>query len=259
LIKTDKIPSIELKNGKKAFFASDVHLGLYPLQKSRIREKLFVKWLDEIKPQTQVLFLLGDIFDFWFEYNKVVPRGFTRFLGKLAEFTDSGIEVHFFAGNHDVWIFDYLAEETGVVLHKSHVRIDINGKQFLLGHGDGLSPDDKGYRFLKACFTNKFLQFLFARLHPNLALWFGQRWSKHSRLSKGISEQYMGDDKEHQIVFSKNYIQSNDVDFLIFGHRHYAMDYKLSEKSRMLNLGEWIFSNTFASFDGENLKLETYK
>jgi UDP-2,3-diacylglucosamine hydrolase len=259
LIKSVNIPGIELANGKKAYFASDVHLGLYPLHKSKDREKLFVKWLDEIMPETQVLFLLGDIFDFWFEYKRVVPQGFVRFLGKIAQMVDSGIEVHFFTGNHDVWVFDYLSAETGVIVHRDPVRVNINGKNFLLGHGDGLSPNDYGYRFLKACFTSKTMQFLFARLHPNLALWFGQNWSKHSRLSKGVSEAFLGDDKEHQIIFSKEYIKTNKVDFLIFGHRHFAMDYKLSENSRMINLGEWIYSNTFVCFDGNDCKLSSFK
>jgi UDP-2,3-diacylglucosamine hydrolase len=247
-----------LQQNKKIYFASDLHLGLYPRDKSNEREKLFVKWLDEIQPQTQVLFLLGDVFDFWYEYRKVIPRGFTRFLGKLCEFTDRGIEVHLFTGNHDVWMFDYLPSEIGVVVHQESITADINGKKFLIGHGDGLGKGDWGYKFLKACFTSKTLQFLYSRLHPNLALSIGHAWSKKSRLSKGISEEFKGEDKEHQILFARDYLKNNNVDYFVFGHRHIPMDLKLNENSRLINLGEWIYSNSFAEFDGSKMELKFY-
>jgi UDP-2,3-diacylglucosamine hydrolase len=249
---------INLLPNKKIFFASDLHLGLYPRDKSKEREKLFVKWLDEIQSQTQVLFLLGDIFDFWYEYRKVIPKGFTRFLGKICEFTDRGIEVHFFTGNHDVWMFDYLPSETGVVVHRKSIIADINNKVFYIGHGDGLGKREWGYKFLKACFTSKTLQFLFSRLHPNLALSIGHAWSKKSRYSKGIAEEFLGEEKEHLIQFARDYIKNNTIDFFVFGHRHIPMDLKLDDKSRLFYLGEWIFSNSYAVFDGNNIELKYY-
>jgi UDP-2,3-diacylglucosamine hydrolase len=253
------VDKIILKQDKKIFFASDVHLGLHPLDKSREREKLFVKWMEEIKTKAQVLFLPGDIFDFWYEYRKVAPRGFTRFLGKLSEFNDLGIETHYFTGNHDVWVFDYLPTETGVILHRNPITIEINGKIFFIGHGDGMGKGDRGYKFLKACFTSKTLQFLFSRLHPNAALSFGHTWSKHSRLSKGVSEAFMGENKEHQVLFAREYLKTNKIDYFIFGHRHIPMDFKLNEYSRLINLGEWIISNSYAEFDGNDIALKFYK
>ena len=253
------IENITLTNGKKAFFASDIHLGLYPYAKSAEREKVFVRWLNEIQPQAQVLFLLGDVFDFWYEYRKVVPRGFTRFLGKLSEICDSGIEVHFFTGNHDVWVFDYLPKEIGVKVHRTTESFKMNGKDFVIGHGDGLSHDDLGYKILKRIFTSKTLQFLFSRLHPNTALWFGHTWSKHSRLSKGVSEAFLGEDKEHQILFARDYLKTKHSDYFVFGHRHIAMDFDLNGKSHLINLGEWISAKTYAVFDGNEMKLLKYE
>ncbi len=255
---TKKI-KINLQQNKKIFFASDLHLGLYPREKSLDREKLFVKWLNEIQPRCQALFLLGDIFDFWYEYRKVIPRGFTRFLGKLCEFADQGIEIHLFTGNHDVWMFDYLPKEIGAVVHQKSTIADINNKIFLIGHGDGLGKGDWGYKFLKACFTSKTLQWLFSRLHPNLAFAIGHAWSKKSRLSKGVAEEFKGEDKEHQVLFARDYLKNNDIDFFVFGHRHVPIDFKLNENSRLINLGEWIFSNSYAEFDGNNMELKYYK
>jgi UDP-2,3-diacylglucosamine hydrolase len=259
--KNSHLPSeiiINLQPGKKAFFASDLHLGLYPRDKSMEREKIFIKWLEEIQPQTQMLFLLGDTFDFWYEYRKVIPKGFTRFLGKICEFTDKGIEVHLFTGNHDVWMFDYLPAEIGVRVYHQSITARINEKIFYLGHGDGLGKGDLGYKFLKACFTSKTLQFLFSRLHPNLALALGHAWSKKSRYSKGIAEEFQGEDKEQQILFAREYIKHNNIDYFVFGHRHIPLDFDLNGHSRLFNLGEWIFSNSFAEFDGHNLELKYY-
>ena len=249
---------IDLQQNKKIYFASDLHLGLYPRDKSKEREKIFVRWLNEIQPQCQVLFLLGDVFDFWYEYRKVIPRGFTRFLGKLCEFTDQGIEVHLFTGNHDVWMFDYLPSEIGVIVHQKNIISEINNKIFFIGHGDGLDKNDWGYRFMKACFTSKTLQFLFSRLHPNLALAIGHAWSKKSRYSKGIAEDFMGEAKEQQIIFAKEFIKNNTIDYFVFGHRHIPLDLKINEKTRLFNLGEWIFSNSYAVFDGINMELKYY-
>jgi UDP-2,3-diacylglucosamine hydrolase len=243
---------------KKIYFASDVHLGLYPYDKSREREKLFVKWLDGIKSDAKEIFLLGDIFDYWYEYKKVVPRGFTRTLSKIAEITESGIPVHFFTGNHDIWVFDYLPEETGVIVQKKNVIREFNGKRFYIGHGDNLDPKDIGYRLMNWLFKNKTAQFFFSKIHPNLTIGFGKAWSKKSRYSKGLAEEFKGDEHEHQIQFARRTLEKEEFDFFVFGHRHLPMDIKLNEKSRLINIGDWIFNFTYAVFDGENMSLNKY-
>jgi UDP-2,3-diacylglucosamine hydrolase len=243
---------------KKTYFASDIHLGLYPYDKSREREKKFVRWLNEISADAEALYLLGDVFDYWYEYKKVVPRGFVRTLAKLAEFSDLGIPVHFFTGNHDVWVFDYLPTETGVIVHREPLVANIRGKKFFLDHGDGLGPGDHWYKIMKRLFDNRFLQWMFSRLHPNGTIAFGHWWSKNSRYSKGIAEVYLGEDKEFQILFAKDYLQREAIDYFIFGHRHIPMDVQLSPESRLVNLGEWIFSCSYAVFDGTEVKLLYY-
>ncbi len=243
----------------KIYFVSDVHLGAGALDNNLEREKLFVQWLDEIKKDASMLFLMGDIFDFWFEYKKVVPRGFTRTLGKIAEIADSGIPVHFFTGNHDVWVFDYLPSEIGVQVHRNELRATFGNKRFFLAHGDGLDPFDKGYHLLKKVFTNRFFQWAFARLHPNLAISIAHSWSKNSRLTKGLGEHFKGEDKEGLYVHAKEIIKNEDVDYIIFGHRHLMMDMPVGEKTRYINLGDWINHYSYGVFDGEKFELKTYK
>lgn len=242
---------------KKIFFASDTHFGFPDISKSIIREKLFVKWLDEIKPETEELYLLGDIFDFWFEYRKVVPRGYTRLLGKLAEFSDSGIPVHFFCGNHDIWITNYLPSETGVILHREPAEIELSGKKFYMAHGDGLGPYDKKFKILKKVFTNKFAHWLFAVSHPNLGIYIAQKLSRHSRNSHG-EVRYKGPDKEWLVLYSKNLIQKKNFDYLIFGHRHYPIDLTLKKNCRFISLGDWISNFTYGVFDGKDFQLKSY-
>lgn len=249
------VSSLSLPLGKKAYFASDFHLGLFPLDKSAIREKTIVQWLDKIKADAGALFLVGDIFDFWYEYRKVTARGFVRFLGKICEFTDNGIPVYFFTGNHDVWVFDYLPSETGVKVFYQPIEIEINKKLFVIGHGDGVGPNDNGYKVLRKIFHSKFLQFLFSRLHPNLAYTLGHSWSKHSRYSKGIFEEFHGIDKEFNILFAKEYLKLKHIDYFIFGHRHIPMDIALTPGSYLFNLGEWLHGQTFAVYDGLSLEL----
>jgi UDP-2,3-diacylglucosamine hydrolase len=247
-----------LEKTLKIYFASDVHLGLYPYEKSKEREKYFVQWLDEIRKDATELYLLGDIFDYWYEYKKVVPRGYTRTLGKLAEISDSGIPIHFFTGNHDVWVFDYLVEELGVILHHDPISVVLEGKKFFLAHGDGLGPGDFGFKLLKWAFRNKVLQWLYSHIHPNYTMRFAHWWSRKSRYSKGIAEAFQGEDKELQILFAKEKLKEEHFDYFIFGHRHVPMNVELSESSRMINLGEWIFSYTYAVFDGTDLKLNQF-
>jgi UDP-2,3-diacylglucosamine hydrolase len=237
-----------------------VHLGLHPPDKSLEREKLFVEWFKEIRHDAAAIYLLGDIFDFWHEYKRVVPRGFTRFLGTLSETIDSGIPVHFFTGNHDIWIYDYLPTETGVKLYREHITTDIHGKTFFIGHGDGLGKGDVGYKILKGVFTNKVLQWLFSRLHPNFSMWFGHNWSKSSRYAKGIiPEDFAGEKKEFQIQFAKETLKNQAIDYFVFGHRHIPMDVQIGNKARLINLGDWINNFTYAVFDGDDLELKAFR
>jgi UDP-2,3-diacylglucosamine hydrolase len=257
-IQIQQIDNFILPDQKKAYFASDLHLGLYPYDKSSLRERVFVRWLDQIKDDVGALFLVGDIFDFWYEYRKVTSRGFVRFLGKLCEITDRGIPVFYFTGNHDVWVFDYLPTETGVKVFYNAVEIEINHHKFVVGHGDGLGSGDLGYKLLRKAFYSKFLQFLFSRLHPNFAYYLGHTWSKQSRLSKGVFEPFLGLEKEHQILFAREYLKQKQADYFVFGHRHIPMDIKLNGNSRLINLGEWIINNTYAVFDGQNMELLSF-
>lgn len=245
--------------GKKAYFVSDVHLGAPALKNNRERERAFVAWLEQIKTDASHLFLMGDIFDFWFEYKTVVPRGFTRTLGKIAEISDRGVEVHFFTGNHDVWVFDYLPNELGMVLHRDEFRVELNGKKFFLAHGDGLDKTDKGYLLLKKIFTSKVLQWLFSRLHPNFALSLGHNWSKNSRIAKGISgEDFKGATNEGMFIFAESVLKKEKFDYFIFGHRHVMIDSPIGENSRYINLGDWISHFSYGVFDGNNFELKQY-
>ena len=244
----------------KIFFISDTHLGLYPPDRSLEREKLLVRWLDEIKDEAAEIFLLGDIFDFWHEYKHVVPKGFTRFLGKLSEIADSGTKLNFFTGNHDIWAYGYFESEFGApIFHKPVIR-EINGMKLFLAHGDGIGPGDLGYKLLKGIFRNRVLQWLFARLHPNFAMWIGKTWSKSSRYSKGIvAEDFAGDKRELQIVFAKEKLRSEFYDLFIFGHRHIPWDIRIGKKSRVINLGDWISNFTYGVLEGKDFSLKQYQ
>ena len=220
---------------------------------------LFARWLDEIKHDADELYLLGDILDFWFEYKKVVPRGFTRILGRIADLTDNGVPVHFFTGNHDLWIFDYLTAETGIQLHRDEFVTELGGKKFFLAHGDGLDPDDKGYRLLKKIFVSKTLQWWYSRLHPNFALFLAHKWSKSSRLSKSGSEEEFKVKNEAMYKFAESILQKEQIDYFIFGHRHRMTNEKIGQNSRFILLGDWITSFSYGVFDGETVDLKRYK
>jgi UDP-2,3-diacylglucosamine hydrolase len=246
-----------LNHRKKIYFISDLHLGLYPEDKSARRERIIVDWLSSIKDDAAELYLLGDIFDFWHEYHHVVPRGHTRFLGKLAELSDAGVKVHFFTGNHDIWVYDYLPKEIGLDVCRQQVIRKLNGKKFLMGHGDGLGSGEAGYKLMKWGFTNRLLQWLFARIHPNASMAFGKHWSKNSRYAKGIvAEPYRGDDEEVQVRYAKAILQQEKVDYFIFGHRHMPFDVHVGT-GRVINLGDWITHFTFAVWDGEEIELRS--
>ncbi|MBN2522705.1 MAG: UDP-2,3-diacylglucosamine diphosphatase [Bacteroidales bacterium] len=247
-------------NKDKIYFISDLHLGLHPECKSREREKLAGNWLEEIKPHARELYLLGDVFDFWHEYKHVVPRGFTRFLGKLAELADNGTKLYFFSGNHDVWTYGYFQTELGAEIHHKPLIREFYGKKYFLAHGDGIGKGELGYKLLIRIFRNKILQWLFARLHPNFALWLGKTWSKHSRYAKGIvAEEFAGEEGELQIQFAKKALKKEHFDFFIFGHRHIPYDIKLGEKARVINLGDWIYSFTYGELDEKGFVLRQYQ
>jgi len=243
---------------RKIYFISDLHLGAPALNNNTERERLFVKWLNEIKEDAAMLFLMGDIFDYWFEYKKVVPRGFTRSLGKIAEIADSGIPVHFFTGNHDIWVFDYLPSELGIEVHYAEMRIKLGEKKFFLAHGDGLDPFDTGYHFLKKIFTNQFFQWLFARVHPNLGIKIAHGWSKKSRLDKGMGDDFKGPGNEGLFVFANKILEKEEIDYFIFGHRHLLLDLPIGNHSRYINLGDWITHFSYGVFDGEKFELKRY-
>jgi UDP-2,3-diacylglucosamine hydrolase len=249
-----------LKSGKKIYFASDAHFGLSGPANSLPRERLFVQWLERIRHDAVEIYLLGDIFDFWFEYKKVVPRGYTRILGKISEITDMGIPVHFFTGNHDIWVFDYLPEETGMVIHKEPLTAEFNGARFFLAHGDGLDERDRGFLLLKSIFNNRMLQWLFSRLHPNFAVWFAHKWSYNSRYSKDLVVPYRGDENEEQVIFSNRMLDKNHYDYFVFGHRHLPFNVTLKNgKSRCINTGDWLWHFTYGVYDGKTMEVKKFE
>ena len=245
---------------KKIYFASDFHLGVLDHKASLVREKRVVAWLESIKHDASDIYLVGDVFDFWFEYKSTVPKGFVRLLGKLAELSDSGINIHFFTGNHDMWAFDYLTEEIGAMMYREPIEIDLSGKKMMIGHGDGLGPADHGYKFIKKVFANKLCQWLFARLHPNLSFGVAHYFSKKSRIATGTSdEKFLGNENEWLVLYCKEVLKKRHIDYFIFGHRHLPLDIQLNDKSRYINLGEWIHYNTYAVFNGEKLELKKFE
>ena len=246
-----------MSSGKKIYFLSDFHLGVPNADKSLEREKQIIRFLDSIKNDASDIYLVGDIFDFWFEYKTVAPRGFIRLLGKLAELSDNGIKLHLFTGNHDMWIFDYVPNEIGATLYRKPFEITFNGKSFLIGHGDGLGPGDRSYKLMKWFFASKMWQFLFARIHPNLGIGIANFWSKKSRMANQIRDQYyLGDDKEFITIYCNDTLKTKHYDFFVFGHRHLPLDILLSNKqSRYINLGEWVVNPHYAVWDGEEMKL----
>ncbi len=243
----------------KIYFISDVHLGAPALKNNSERELLFARWLDEIKTDVEELYLMGDIFDFWYEYKKVVPRGFTRILGRIADLTDKGIPVYFFPGNHDLWVFDYLPTELGVEVHHQEIIKTIKGKKFFLAHGDGLDEEDKGYIRLKKIFTNKTMRWVFSRLHPNFAFFIAHRWSKSSRLTKMIPEKDFLVKNEGMYKFAGNFLRNEYIDYFILGHRHQMVNEAMTEKTRFILLGDWINNFSYGVFDGEKFELKKYK
>lgn len=252
----EKIPDLR---DKKIFFASDFHLGVPTHDASVAREKRIVAWLDSIKNEAHTIYLLGDIFDFWFEYRHAIPKGHIRLQGKLAELRDAGIPIVFFTGNHDMWMFDYFPKELGIPVYRDPLVLEVGSQRLLIGHGDGLGPGDHTYKVLKKFFNSSFCQWLFARIHPNLGIGIANRWSKNSRLSNMKREDgYQGNEKEFLWVYCSEVEQKQHHDYYIFGHRHLPLDLPIGEHSRYINLGEWVNFSTYAVYDGKTVTLKTF-
>lgn len=244
---------------KKIYFLSDFHLGAPDHASSLEREKIIVQFLDEIKEDAAEIFLVGDMFDFWYEYRKVVPKGYVRLLGKLAEMSDSNIPLHFFVGNHDMWMRDYFQKELNIPVYFEPKEFDRGGKKFLVGHGDGLGPGDHGYKRLKKLFRSPLSKWLFGILPPVAGIGLAHYLSRRSRAQTGVSEEtFLGEDKEWLIIYCKEQLLKKNIDFFVFGHRHLAIDHRLSVTSRYINLGDWIRYFTYAVFDGNVLSLQSY-
>jgi UDP-2,3-diacylglucosamine hydrolase len=251
---------MELPKNKKIYFASDNHLGLPNEQESRYREKHFVGWLEKVRKDAAAIYLLGDLFDFWFEYKTVVPKGFIRVLGKLAELSDAGIPITFFVGNHDLWMRDYFQKELGIVVHHQPVELNVNQKKLFIGHGDGLGPGDRGYKWMKKVFNHPLSKWLFRWLHPDWGVRLGQYLSQKNKLISGEEDvKFLGEDKEWLVAYSQKKLKEEHFDYFVFGHRHLPLEIELNQNSKYINLGDWITHNTYAVFDGTTMNLKTWK
>lgn len=250
---------MQIPKGKKIYFSSDNHLGAPTMEASKPREKKFVAWLDEIKHDAAAIFLLGDLFDFWMEFKTVVPKGFTRTLGKLAEISDSGIPIYYFVGNHDLWMNGYFEEELNIPVYHKPKEFTFNDKTFFIGHGDGLGPGDKGYKRMKKVFTNPFCKWLFRWLHPDLGVRMAQYLSVKNKLISGDDDaKFLGEDNEWLVQYCKRKLENKHRDYFVFGHRHLPLNIDLNDNSKYINLGDWIQYYTYGVFDGETFELKEY-
>lgn len=245
---------------KKTFFASDFHLGAKGRLSSAEREKQIVRWLDQIRDEAEALYLVGDLFDFWFEYRTVIPKGFLRLQSKLTEWREAGIPIYFFTGNHDMWMFRYFEEELGIPVYRKPIVREIGGKKFFIGHGDGLGPGDHGYKRIKKVFANPLAQWLFRWLHPDIGIGIANYWSKHSRESNRDTAAFLGEDREWLIAYTNRKSETIAADFFIFGHRHLPIDFTLKNgRSRYINLGDWTHFNSYAVYDGTDVQLHFFE
>ena len=246
-------------SNKKIYFASDQHFGAESSEKSIPREKVFVSWLDSIKNDAETLFLLGDLFDFWFEYKYVVPKGFVRVLGKLAELKDAGVDIHFFVGNHDLWMKDYFEKELNIPVYHEPKEFILQGKTFLMGHGDGLGPGDKGYKFIKKIFTKPVCNWLFRWLHPDVGMSFAMYLSRENKAVSGAEDvHFLGEDKEYLILHCKEILEQKHYDYFVFGHRHLPMIFDLPQNSKYVNTGDWITYNTYGVLENGEFKIREF-
>ena len=251
--------SISIPAGKKIYFASDNHLGAPTRKESLAREKRFVAWLDEVKKDSAAIFLLGDLFDFWMEYKTVVPKGFTRTLGKLAEISDSGIPVYYFVGNHDLWMNGYFEEELNIPVFHKPQQFEINSASFFIGHGDGLGPGDKGYKRMKKVFTNPLAKWFYRWLHPDWGVKLAQYFSVKNKLISGDEDTtFLGEENEWLVQYAKRKLESRHYDYFVFGHRHLPLEIDLNGSSKYINLGDWISYFTYGEFNGETFSLKEF-
>lgn len=248
-----------LPANKKVYFASDFHLGAPSKEASLQREKKIIQWMNSIENDAAAIFLLGDIFDFWFEYKRAIPKGFIRLQGKLADLIDKGIPLFFFTGNHDLWMFDYFTNELGIPVYRNPQAFMINGKKFLIGHGDGLGPGDHFYKFLKSIFENRFAQWLFRWIHPDIGMKFAHAWSRGSRISNDEKGDDFKGDEEWLLQYCRSVESDTHHDYYIFGHRHIPLDLEVTAESKYINLGEWVNYAYYAVFDGKKTILEEFK
>lgn len=254
-----KEEKIILPPHQKIYFASDFHLGVPDHDSSLERERKIVAWLEMVRHNAHSIYLLGDIFDFWFEYKHTIPKGFIRLQGKLAELRDSGIPIYFFTGNHDMWMFDYFPTELGIPVYRKPILLSTGTQRLIIGHGDGLGPGETSYKILKAFFNSSICQWLFARLHPNLGMSIATFWSKQSRISNmKTEEKFHGEEKEFLLIWCKEQEKIAHHDFYIFGHRHLPLDLKVSESSRYINIGEWVHGTTYGVYDGNQVELKKF-
>ncbi|HPF09908.1 MAG TPA: UDP-2,3-diacylglucosamine diphosphatase [Flavobacteriaceae bacterium] len=250
---------MQIPAGKKIYFSSDNHLGAPSPSESLPREKKFVAWLDAAKQDAAAIFLLGDLFDFWFEYKTVVPKGFVRVLGKLAEISDSGIPIYFFVGNHDLWMRDYFEKELNIPVYYDVKEFQFNDKTFLIGHGDGKGPGDKGYKRMKRVFINPFSKWLYRWLHPDWGMRLAQYLSVKNKLISGDEDRaFLGEEKEWLALYAQRKLQERHYDYFVFGHRHLPMEIKVGENATYFNLGDWISHFTYGIFDGNSFELKTF-
>jgi UDP-2,3-diacylglucosamine hydrolase len=254
-----KIELNDLQENKKIFFASDFHLGVPNRESSFEREKKIIKWLDHILPEAHSIFILGDVFDFWYEYKHAIPKGFIRFQGKLAEITDAGIPVYFFTGNHDMWMFDYFHKEMNIQVFRKPLSFTLNGKQFHIGHGDALGPGDKLYKIQKRIFENKLCQWAFKWIHPDVGIGLANFMSNQSKLAAEKRDESFIGDNEWIYNYCKDVEKKQHHDYYIFGHRHLPLDMKVNDTSRYINLGEWLNFCTYAEYDGKICKLISFE
>ena len=244
---------------KKIYFASDQHFGAPTPEASFPREQKFVAWLDEVKQDAEAIFLLGDLFDFWFEYKTVVPKGFVRILGKLAEIRDSGIPIYFFVGNHDLWMDDYFQKELNIPVYHDNKEFTFNNKTFLIGHGDGKGPGDKGYKRMKKVFVHPFSKWLYRWLHPDIGVRLAQYLSVKNKLISGAEDVvYLGEDKEWLIQYAKRKLEAKHYNYFVFGHRHLPMKLSVGDNSEYVNLGDCIGYFSYGVFDGDTFELKTF-
>jgi len=252
-----------MSSSGKIYFASDLHLGVPNAQTSAQREKLFLQWLDEVSKDAVAIYIIGDVFDFWHEYETVVPKGFVRLQAKLASICDAGIPVYLFTGNHDLWMYGYFEQELGVKIYRAPITISANGKKIMIGHGDGLGPGDHGYKFIKKVFSNKVCQFLFRWLHPDLGVKLASYFSRKSRYGNSSDsikpEVFHGNEKEWLVQYCMRKLEKEHYNYFVFGHRHLPLDIQLKENSRYINTGDWLSYNSYAVFDGNQLQLKYYK